>query len=39
MFIVMKFNFLKIRGLAVPLMVLAIICLVLVVTPLGIDVK
>jgi len=39
MFIVMKFNFLKIRDLAVPLMVLSVICLVLVVTPLGIDVK
>jgi len=39
MFVVMKLNFNKLRDLAVPLTLLSIVCLILVVTPLGVDVK
>jgi len=39
MIIVINFNFLALRDVAVPLMLLAILLLVLVVTPLGTDVK
>lgn len=39
MLLAMKFNFSKLKPLAVPLMVLAVVGLVLVVTPLGVHVK
>jgi cell division protein FtsW len=39
MIIVMKLNFLRLRGFAVPLLVLALVLLILVVTPLGMEVK
>lgn len=39
MIIVMKFNFSRLRDLAIPLMIMAILFLILVVTPLGMDVK
>ncbi len=39
MVIVMKLNFLRLKDLAIPLMVLTFVCLVLVVTPLGESVK
>jgi len=37
--IVMKLNFLRLKDFAIPLMLIAIVCLILVVTPLGVDVK
>ncbi|MCX5780898.1 MAG: putative lipid II flippase FtsW [Firmicutes bacterium] len=39
MFVVMRLNFLRLKDMAVPLLLFAIICLILVVTPLGVDVK
>ncbi len=39
MLVVMKINYLRLRELALPLMVAAVICLVLVLTPLGIETK
>ena len=39
MLVVMKINYLRIRDLAIPLMIFALLCLILVVTPLGIEAK
>ncbi len=39
MIIMMKLNFSKLKDFAVPLMVLAVLFLILVITPLGVDVK
>lgn len=39
MFVVMKLNFLRLKDFAVPLLIFSIVCLALVVTPLGIEVK
>ena len=39
MIVVMKLNYLRIKEFALPLFIITMICLVLVVTPLGIDVK
>lgn len=39
MMVVMKLNFFKLKDFAIPLLVISVICLVLVVTPLGIEVK
>ncbi|NLU47795.1 MAG: putative lipid II flippase FtsW [Syntrophomonadaceae bacterium] len=39
MLVVMKINYLRIKDLAIPLMVVALLCLILVVTPLGIVTK
>jgi cell division protein FtsW len=39
MIVMMKLNFTKLRELAIPLMVFSILCLILVVTPLGTSVK
>lgn len=39
MIVVMKINFHRLKDFAIPLLVIALICLVLVVTPLGIEVK
>jgi cell division protein FtsW len=37
MLVVMKFNYLRIKDLAIPLMLFTLLCLILVMTPLGID--
>lgn len=39
MIVVMKLNFSRLKDFAIPLMVFAVISLILVVTPLGVDVK
>ncbi len=39
MIVVMKLNFTRLKDFAIPLMIFSIICLILVVTPLGVDVK
>jgi cell division protein FtsW len=39
MLVVMKFNYVRIKDLAIPLMVFTLLCLILVITPLGIDTK
>jgi cell division protein FtsW len=39
MIVVMKLNFLRLKDLAVPLLIFSVVCLILVVTPLGVDVK
>jgi len=39
MLVVMKFNYLRIKDLAIPLMIFTFLCLILVVTPLGIEAK
>ncbi len=39
MIVVMKINYLRLRELALPLMLISIICLILVITPLGIETK
>lgn len=39
MLVVMKFNYLRIKDLAIPLMVFTLLCLILVMTPLGITAK
>lgn len=39
MLVVMKVKFLRLKGLAVPLMLIAVVGLILVVTPLGVEVK
>ena len=39
MIIVMKINFHRLKGFAVPLLVIALVCLVLVATPLGVEVN
>lgn len=39
MLVVMKLNFFRLKDFAIPLLVIAIICLILVITPLGIAVK
>ena len=39
MIIVMKLNFSRLKDFAIPLMVIAVVCLMLVITPLGMDVK
>jgi cell division protein FtsW len=39
MIVVMKINYLKLKELVIPLMVVAVVCLILVVTPLGTEVK
>lgn len=39
MLVVMKFNYLRIKDLAIPLMIFTLLCLILVITPLGIDTK
>jgi len=39
MIVVMKLNFNRLRDFAIPMLVLALICLVLVITPLGTEVK
>ncbi len=39
MIVVMKINYLRLRELALPLMVVAVVCLILVITPLGIETK
>ncbi|HBK53966.1 MAG TPA: stage V sporulation protein E, partial [Syntrophomonas wolfei] len=39
MLVIMKINYSKLKDLALPLMVISLICLVLVITPLGIEVN
>lgn len=39
MLVVMKLNYLRLKDLAIPLMIFALLCLVLVITPLGIEAK
>jgi cell division protein FtsW len=39
MIIVMKINYLRLRELTLPMMVLALLCLILVITPLGVETK
>ena len=39
MLVVMKFNYVRIKDLAIPLMLFTLLCLILVMTPLGIDTK
>jgi len=39
MLVVMKLNYLRIKDMAIPLMIVALLCLILVVTPLGIEAK
>ncbi len=39
MIIVMKINFNRLKDFAVPMMIIALVCLALVVTPLGVEVK
>ncbi|NLF46068.1 MAG: putative lipid II flippase FtsW [Syntrophomonadaceae bacterium] len=39
MFVIMKINYNRIKDLAAPLLVITIVCLVLVITPLGTEVK
>lgn len=39
MFIIMKVNYLKLKSLAVPLLIFSVICLILVITPLGFEAK
>jgi cell division protein FtsW len=39
MIVVMKINYLRLRELSLPLMVAAIVCLILVITPLGMETK
>ncbi|HZK43350.1 MAG TPA: stage V sporulation protein E [Syntrophomonadaceae bacterium] len=39
MIVIMKINYLRLKGFALPLMVITIVCLILVITPLGTDVK
>lgn len=39
MIVLLKLNYLKIKELAVPLMVIAVVCLILVITPLGTEAK
>ncbi|MEA1960621.1 MAG: stage V sporulation protein E [Bacillota bacterium] len=39
MIVVMKINFFRLRSFAVPLMLVSLVCLILVVTPVGIEVK
>lgn len=39
MIIVMKINYLRLRELTLPMMVLALVCLILVITPLGVETK
>lgn len=39
LFITMKINYQKLKGLPIPAMVIALICLIMVVTPLGIETK
>lgn len=39
MIVVMKINYLRLKEIALPLMVIALVCLVLVLTPLGTEIK
>lgn len=39
MIIVMKINYMRLKDFVIPLMLLAVVCLILVVTPLGTEVK
>lgn len=39
MIVIMKFNYYRIKGLAIPIMIITLVCLILVVTPLGIETK
>ncbi|MDD4802022.1 MAG: putative lipid II flippase FtsW [Syntrophomonas sp.] len=39
MIAIMKFNFFRLKDFAIPIMVFAVLCLILVITPLGTEVK
>lgn len=39
MIVVMKINYVKLKELSLPILIIAVICLILVLTPLGIEVK
>ncbi|HWP98553.1 MAG TPA: putative lipid II flippase FtsW [Syntrophomonadaceae bacterium] len=39
MFVIMKVNYLKLKSLALPLIIFSVLCLILVITPLGFEAK